>query len=60
MYNLLIYLYFFRTWSNQVRDGGGWPSSEIEADANFTDLVPEFEPGKPWKVNKIKYESIFI
>lgn len=44
------------TWSNgRSNTGDGWPDSNTHdkdwagnADA-FTDLVPEFEPGKPWK-----------
>ncbi|XP_058815309.1 protein Gawky-like [Topomyia yanbarensis] len=45
------------TWSNgRSNMGDGWPDSNAQdnkdwaanADA-FTDLVPEFEPGKPWK-----------
>ncbi|XP_062546138.1 protein Gawky-like isoform X2 [Armigeres subalbatus] len=44
------------TWSNgRSNTGDGWPDSNVHdkdwagnADA-FTDLVPEFEPGKPWK-----------
>lgn len=27
-----------------------WPSSQQSPATAFTDLVPEFEPGKPWKV----------
>ncbi|XP_055644891.1 protein Gawky-like [Toxorhynchites rutilus septentrionalis] len=44
------------TWSNgRANIGDGWPDTNAHdkdwvanADA-FTDLVPEFEPGKPWK-----------
>lgn len=45
------------TWSNgRSNTGDGWPDSNAHdhkdwaanTDA-FTDLVPEFEPGKPWK-----------
>lgn len=51
------------TWSNvSNRCESGWPESVNEltdkdwgssasAAPNFTDLVPEFEPGKPWKVS---------
>lgn len=55
MYNLLC----FSTWSNgRSNTGDGWPDSNAHdhkdwaanTDA-FNDLVPEFEPGKPWKVN---------
>lgn len=27
-----------------------WPSSSQPPTQAFSDLVPEFEPGKPWKV----------
>ncbi|XP_055545590.1 protein Gawky-like isoform X1 [Wyeomyia smithii] len=45
------------TWSNgRSNMGDGWPDSNAQdnkdwaANADtFTDLVPEFEPGKPWK-----------
>lgn len=50
------------TWSSGRTDAGGWPDSNIETDNKdwpasnqspaFTDLVPEFQPGKPWKVMK--------
>lgn len=33
-----------------MSDNKDWGSPASTA-ANFTDLVPEFEPGKPWKVN---------
>ncbi|KAG5681488.1 hypothetical protein PVAND_010918 [Polypedilum vanderplanki] len=46
------------TWSSG-RNDGGWPDSTMDADNKdwpsnnqspaFTDLVPEFQPGKPWK-----------
>lgn len=51
-----------RTWSSgrSVSDGWpdttpdsenkDWPSAQQSPAAAFTDLVPEFEPGKPWKV----------
>lgn len=58
--------FVFRTWSSVPRTVGdtGWPdSSSVDVGSNdkdwpattaasqaFTDLVPEFEPGKPWKV----------
>lgn len=48
------------TWSSGRNDTGGWPDSAIEPENKdwpasnqspaFTDLVPEFQPGKPWKV----------
>ena len=59
-------IFFFRTWSSVNRndcetgwpDTGGdensskeWPSSTQQQSQAFSDLVPEFEPGKPWKVN---------
>lgn len=47
------------TWSSG-RNDGGWPDSNIDTETKdwpssnqspaFTDLVPEFQPGKPWKV----------
>ncbi|KAK7590071.1 hypothetical protein V9T40_001684 [Parthenolecanium corni] len=53
------------TWSNVSNRDGGWPESVNElsdskdwsspaSTANFTDLVPEFEPGKPWKGSQMK------
>lgn len=50
------------TWSSGRNDGsGGWPDSNIDSENKdwpssnqspaFTDLVPEFQPGKPWKVS---------
>lgn len=49
------------TWSSG-RNDGGWPDSNIDSENKdwpssnqspaFTDLVPEFQPGKPWKVIK--------
>lgn len=55
----------FRLWSSG-RSGGdtGWPDSvssdnadgkdpsqwPVPAPTSYTDLVPEFEPGKPWRV----------
>ncbi|KAL7037320.1 hypothetical protein ACKWTF_009160 [Chironomus riparius] len=48
------------TWSSG-RNDGGWPDSSIDSENKdwpssnqspaFTDLVPEFQPGKPWKVS---------
>lgn len=48
------------TWSSG-RNDGGWPDSNIDTENKdwpssnqspaFTDLVPEFQPGKPWKVS---------
>lgn len=48
------------TWSSVTRSDTGWPDSDPNKDwpssqsnqqgpAFTTDLVPEFEPGKPWK-----------
>uniref|UniRef100_A0A182W7S7 UBA domain-containing protein n=1 Tax=Anopheles minimus TaxID=112268 RepID=A0A182W7S7_9DIPT len=45
------------TWSNGRNNlGDGWPDSSSQdnkdwpgANDAFSDLVPEFEPGKPWK-----------
>lgn len=47
------------TWSTRLGDSG-WPDAGNNdatdgkdwqpGGAAFTDLVPEFEPGKPWKV----------
>jgi hypothetical protein len=44
-------------WPESSSDGGGqpeskdpWPVTTQSSSAAFTDLVPEFEPGKPWKV----------
>lgn len=49
------------TWSSGRNDPGGWPEPENEnkdwpsnnQSPAFTDLVPEFQPGKPWKVSFI-------
>ncbi|XP_058815313.1 protein Gawky-like [Topomyia yanbarensis] len=54
------------TWSTgrgSITDG--WPDSAGEAtnkdwpsnQETFTDLVPEFEPGKPWKGTQMKIEE---
>jgi hypothetical protein len=44
-------------WPEPSSDAGGqpdtkdsWPVTTQSSSAAFTDLVPEFEPGKPWKV----------
>jgi trinucleotide repeat-containing gene 6 protein len=44
-------------WPEPSSDGVGqpdnkdaWPVTTQSSSAAFTDLVPEFEPGKPWKV----------
>lgn len=53
--------YYFSTWSTVRNIGDGWPDSSNDenkdwsvvqpaASATYTDLVQEFEPGKPWKV----------
>ncbi|XP_020288424.1 trinucleotide repeat-containing gene 6C protein isoform X2 [Pseudomyrmex gracilis] len=51
------------TWSSRLGDSG-WPdpSNSDSTDgkdwqpggAAYTDLVPEFEPGKPWKIKSIE------
>lgn len=58
-----------RTWSSgrSVSDGWpdstpdsenkDWPSSQQSPASAFTDLVPEFEPGKPWKVRNYFYSK---
>lgn len=54
------------TWSSRLGDSG-WPDAG-NADSTdgkdwqppggaFSDLVPEFEPGKPWKVMNDKLIS---
>lgn len=51
----------FSTWSTGRNIGDGWPDPSTENEnkdwsvagptaAAYTDLVQEFEPGKPWKV----------
>ncbi|KAI5692347.1 hypothetical protein M8J76_016229 [Diaphorina citri] len=49
------------TWSSVSQSGTGWPDSDpskdwpsSQANQQFTDLVPEFEPGKPWKGTQMK------
>lgn len=49
-----------RTWSTGRSIGDGWPDTSNDNEnkdwsvastaAAYTDLVQEFEPGKPWKV----------
>lgn len=59
---------FYSTWSTGRSIGDGWPdpSSDNEnkdwsvaqptsAATAYTDLVQEFEPGKPWKVKLLIY-----
>lgn len=51
----------FSTWSNGRSNlGDGWPDSGSQDNKDwpggndaFSDLVPEFEPGKPWKVSGV-------
>lgn len=54
-----------RTWSTGRNAGDGWPDPSSDSENKdwppqlppataFTDLVPEFEPGKPWKGSQIK------
>ncbi|XP_072152180.1 protein Gawky isoform X2 [Bemisia tabaci] len=38
-------------WPDSEKD---WPSSQANSSSAFTDLVPEFEPGKPWKGSVLK------
>lgn len=50
----------YRTWSTGRSIGDGWPDTSNDNEnkdwsvastaAAYTDLVQEFEPGKPWKV----------
>ncbi|XP_054091644.1 protein Gawky isoform X2 [Zeugodacus cucurbitae] len=54
------------TWSTGRNVGDGWPDSSTDNEnkdwsvaqpasaATYTDLVQEFEPGKPWKGSQIK------
>lgn len=54
-----------RTWSRSNSEGGWpdsssvsddskeWPNTSQASNQAFTDLVPEFEPGKPWKVTNL-------
>ncbi|XP_050502788.1 protein Gawky isoform X1 [Diabrotica virgifera virgifera] len=58
-------------WSTGRTGDTGWPDSSANDNSNdvkdaqwstttqpsLTDLVPEFEPGKPWKGNQIKIED---
>ncbi|XP_065081266.1 protein Gawky-like [Ochlerotatus camptorhynchus] len=54
------------TWSTgRGGIGDGWPDSSADTASkewpsnqdSFTDLVPEFEPGKPWKGTQMKIED---
>lgn len=57
------------TWSSRLGDSG-WPdpSNSDSTDgkdwqpggAAYTDLVPEFEPGKPWKVIHFQYRQLLL
>ncbi|KAG4079810.1 hypothetical protein HA402_014941 [Bradysia odoriphaga] len=40
--------------STQEQEKQDWPPSQPSPATAFTDLVPEFEPGKPWKGSQIK------
>ncbi|XP_054285259.1 protein Gawky-like isoform X2 [Macrosteles quadrilineatus] len=54
------------TWSRSNSEGGWpdsssvsddskeWPNTSQASNQAFTDLVPEFEPGKPWKGTQMK------
>ncbi|KAL5289855.1 TNRC6C.2 family protein [Megaselia abdita] len=58
--------YVFRAWSScrNLSDGWtdttndnenkDWPTTQASPAPAFTDLVPEFEPGKPWKGSQLK------
>lgn len=53
------------TWSSG-RNDAGWPEADAEnkdwpssnQSPAFTDLVPEFQPGKPWKVSFKSFKCI--
>lgn len=57
------------TWSSRLGESG-WPDPNNSdstdgkdwqpGGAAFTDLVPEFEPGKPWKVIHFQYRQSVI
>jgi hypothetical protein len=61
-YASIKYFFKFRTWSTGRNIGDRWPDDPsvdptdikdwptTHQSPAFTDLVPEFEPGKPWKV----------
>lgn len=36
--------------ANNENENKDWPAAQPSPATAFTDLVPEFEPGKPWKV----------
>ncbi|XP_063224189.1 protein Gawky isoform X2 [Bacillus rossius redtenbacheri] len=40
--------------SGQPDNKEAWPVTSQSGSAAFTDLVPEFEPGKPWKMKSIE------
>lgn len=40
--------------ANNENENKDWPAAQPSPATAFTDLVPEFEPGKPWKGNQIK------
>ncbi|XP_066909422.1 protein Gawky isoform X2 [Halyomorpha halys] len=45
------------SWPDSAGDdasGKDWPNSSQPPSQAFSDLVPEFEPGKPWKGNPLK------
>lgn len=57
------------TWSTRLGESG-WPDPgntdstdgkdwQPTGAAAFTDLVPEFEPGKPWKVIHFQYRTFY-
>lgn len=54
-------------WTDSTNDNENkdWPTTQASPAPAFTDLVPEFEPGKPWKVilninAKSKHLFLFI
>lgn len=65
---LLLHVTTFRTWSTGRNINDGWPDHTNDSENKdwsvghpsaataYTDLVQEFEPGKPWKV-KILYQN---
>lgn len=64
----LLHFTTFRTWSTGRNINDGWPDHTNDSENKdwsvghpsaataYTDLVQEFEPGKPWKV-KILYQK---
>jgi trinucleotide repeat-containing gene 6 protein len=64
----MLYLCLSSTWSTSLSQSSssGWPDQppinqqqqqsqqQQQVEDSFGDLVPEFEPGKPWKGNHLK------